>query len=157
MMDVKVYGTKELAALLQRAARSLTNKEITEILQIEVKPLRDIARQDAASMVNPKKKTYKLKRSGQDYTLQPGMLSKSIGTKTLRKSKTPIVIVAPLFKKSPDKDPWFSHFIHEGTKERKNRGSIQAVRFMERANEQKGAAADRVANRMLKKLEEIGL
>lgn len=162
---VTVKGTEELAMLLKRASRSITVQEVNKIMVQAARPMVEMGKNDAMR-VNPNKNAYSLSRSGVKYTIQPGLISKSIGTKVIKNKERGIVIVAPLFRKDPSRDPWFAHYIHEGTKERTykgmSRGKIEGsavVPFMDRAGgtAMRNMVANGVVKRLTAKLEEVGL
>jgi len=157
MMTVTVTGTEELSRLLSQAERSLTNKEIKKILVESAGAMVGIARDDARR-VNPGRKTYKLTRVGTSYTLKPGMLSRSIGIKAMRGDQ-PVAIIVPKRVTSYANDPWFAHFVHEGTARRKtrkghDRGALgdktRPVPFMERAGSR--TMRDYTAGLIIKKI-----
>jgi hypothetical protein len=162
--DIRVQGSEEFAALLRRASRSIEKKEMLGVLRNEAKSIQQVAKSDATAMVNPNRKTYKMTRSGDRYTLRPGMLSRSIKIITL-KSADPVVIVAP--KKggrNKSNDAWFAHFVHEGTKQRqyqgKDRGRIaDAKPFMNNAGSDANMSRvhANVARWIFTKLETLGL
>jgi hypothetical protein len=165
LTTVTVTGTDELRQLLNRASRSLTKKEVASMLRSAAAPMRRIAKQDALMGINPRRKTIKGTRSGSKYELKPGVISRSIGIKTLKTQDDPVVIVAPIFKRDRNTDPWFSHFIHSGTVSRqtakgKSTGSIDnKVEFMNRAGSEsmRAQVANDVSKRIIAKLESIGL
>lgn len=162
---VTVQGTEQLRELLRHAGRLITVKEMQRMMIMSAKPMVEAGKADAMR-VNPDKNTYKGSRLGSDFKLQPGVISKSIGTKVLRNPGSAFVIVAPIYRKDRSRDPWFSHFVHEGTAERSykgmSRGKIagsKIVPFMERAGSQamRNAVAGDVANKLITKLTELGL
>jgi hypothetical protein len=139
MTTVEITGISELKAALERASRSLSDRELSRIMVDSAGGMVGIARDDARK-VNKEKRVVKGSRSGVKFTMQPGTISRSIKTKVL-KGNVPVVIVAPIYTKNPNTDPWFAHFVHEGTANRsyqgKSRGAVgdrtRPVRFMERA------------------------
>jgi hypothetical protein len=154
MTTVEITGIPELKAALERASRSLSDRELSRIMVDSAGGMVGIARDDArkvnsgstTKLPNGKERKIKPKRvikgsrSRVKFTLQPGTISRSIKTKVL-KGNVPVVIVAPIYTKNPNTDPWFAHFVHEGTADRnyqgKSRGAFgdrtRPVRFMERA------------------------
>ena len=156
-MTVTVTGTEELSRLLKQAERSLTDKEIVKILKDSAGGMVGIARDDARR-VNPGRKTYKLYRAGVHYTLKPGMLSRSIGVRAVR-GGNPVVWIVPKRVTSYANDPWFAHFVHEGTASRttrkgQNRGAVgdktRPMPFMERAGSR--TMRDYTAGLIIKKI-----
>ena len=165
-MDVHIQGGEELKALLKRAARSMEKREVRAIIAEEMKPVAEIAKQDAGAMVNRERKTFTGKtRSGEKYTLRPGAIARSIKVMRMNRARVPMAIVAPKITAKYDSG-WFAHFVHEGTANRQtnkghNRGQITGTKvqkFMNRAGSQGvGSAGERVTRRLMAKLNELGL
>jgi hypothetical protein len=156
---IRVEGTRELSELLRRASRSLDKREVQKFMIKAAKPMVDMAKQDAGK-INPDKKTYRIARN--QGVMKPGLIKRSIGTKVAKDTDNAVVFVLPKFKKDRSQDPWFSHFIHSGTKTRKGRGRIEGqsiVPFMDRAGSEsmKQKVRNDISNMIIAKLESIGL
>lgn len=162
MSQIKVEGTVELARLLNRAARSLTKKEMNEILKSSSGHMVQKAKQDA-SRINPSQTTYTGSRSGRAFTLKAGVIKRSIKTKSL-KTKDAVLIVAPIYTRNANTDPWFAHFVHEGTAVRRykgmSRGRIKRpIAFMAAAGSStnRELARRKIIRGMTEKLNQMGL
>ena len=154
-MTITITGNQELSRLLKQAERSLTDKEIKKILKDSAAGMIWTAKADALTMLNPNKRTYNLYRTRTHYTLKPGMVSRSIGVKAMR-GNAPVVIIAPMYTRSYNTDPWFYHIIHEGTTNRSTfkgvpRGQLDKRRpFLDRAGSR--TMRDYTAGLIIKKI-----
>lgn len=164
-MEVKVTGTEELKLLLRKAAHSLDKRVVTQMIKESTRPMVNMAQMDAAG-INEDRKTYNLTRSGQKYTLKPGVIQRSINVKVLKRSPHATAIVAPIFSRVRSKDPWFAHFVHEGTGRRSHKGmdrgqivGMGVTKFMNRAGSESSKSMVRgiIERKIIQRLKMQGL